>query len=161
MTTLAGEFKEPSRTIPPALIGGVVTVMTIYLIVNLAYLYVLPIEEIVDSGMVAADAGQRVFGPAGSRMVAALVVLSTFGAITVSMMRGPRVYYAMAREDQFLRARFAYGVPLSAFLAAAPAVLADIHLIPAFEIYRQQSNLPNFDYNNYKVSLMITKRFDF
>ncbi len=65
------------------------------------------------------------------------------------------------RQDQFLRARFAYGVPVSAFVASAPSALADIYLIPALEIYRQDSNLPNFDYNNFKVSLMITKRFEF
>lgn len=67
----------------------------------------------------------------------------------------------LAREDQYLRARLAYGVPISSFLDSLPPILANIHLIPSFELYRQQSNLPNFDYNNYKVSLMITKRFEF
>jgi hypothetical protein len=99
---------------------------------------------------------------------ALIVALFDRHFLQVQLSGGIRGYDAMdpfigllAREDQYLRARFAYGVPVAAFLASAPSILADIHLIPAFEIYRQQSNLPNFDFNNYKVSLMITKRFEF
>lgn len=103
LTFMAGEVRDPGRTLPRALLGGTLAVIVVYLIVNAAYLYVLPVEEMAASELVAADAARRIFGTAGASIVAALVVLSTFGALNGSMMTGPRIFFAMADDDLFFR----------------------------------------------------------
>ena len=69
------------------------------------------------------------------------------------------------RTDQYGRARVTYGLPLSYLIGAVggntPSYLEDINVLPAVEYFKQSSNLPNFDYDNIKVSLMLSKRFDF
>ncbi|HEX7052213.1 MAG TPA: amino acid permease [Longimicrobiales bacterium] len=101
LTFIAGEVRDPARTMPRALLGGTLAVVAVYLIVNAAYLYVLPIDAMAGSELVAADAATRIFGAAGASVVAALVMLSTFGALNGAMMTGPRIFYAMADDDLF------------------------------------------------------------
>jgi amino acid transporter len=98
VVALAGEVKHPERTLPRALVGGIVLVIVVYLATNGAYLYLLSVEEIASSPLVASDAATRVFGAWGSRIVAALVVLSTFGAVQAALMFNPRIFYAMASD---------------------------------------------------------------
>jgi basic amino acid/polyamine antiporter, APA family len=106
VTYMAGEVRDPARALPRALIGGSAAVVAIYLLVNAAYLYVLPLDEMAASRLVAADAAARIFGAAGASLVAALVMLSTFGALNGTMMSGPRVFFALADDGLFFR-RFA------------------------------------------------------
>jgi basic amino acid/polyamine antiporter, APA family len=106
VTYMAGEVRDPARTLPRALIGGSAAIVAIYLLVNAAYLYVLPLDEMAASRLVAADAAARVFGAAGASLVAALVMLSTFGALNGTVMSGPRVFFALAGDGLFFR-RFA------------------------------------------------------
>ena len=103
LTFMAGEVREPARTLPRALISGTVIVMAVYLLANLAYLRVLPFEALSQSKLVAADAATRVFGAAGASVVAALVMLSAFGALNGSTMTGPRILFAMADDGLFFR----------------------------------------------------------
>ncbi|NJO12702.1 MAG: amino acid permease [Gammaproteobacteria bacterium] len=98
---LCGEVRDPARALPRALILGVLAVIALYLIVNAAYAYVLSIDEMQASRLVAADAMMRVTGNIGAGLVAALVVLSTFGAVAALAMADPRVFYAMGREGLF------------------------------------------------------------
>ena len=100
---LSGEVRDPGRSLPRALTLGVLLVILLYLIINAAYLYVLPLESIISSKLVAADAMQRVAGSAGAGIVAALVVLCTFGAVMACAIADPRVFYAMAQDGQFFR----------------------------------------------------------
>lgn len=95
---LAGEVKDPGRTLPRALIGGILTVILVYLVLNGAFLYVLPVEEMAASSMVAADAAGSVLGSWGTRAVAAMAVVALFGSIQASMMLIPRFFFAMARD---------------------------------------------------------------
>jgi hypothetical protein len=80
---------------------------------------------------------------------------------------GPEAFVSpfQTRTDQYGRARVTYGLPLSYLIGAVggdtPTYLADINVLPAVEYFKQSSNLPNFDYDNIKVSLMLSKRFDF
>ncbi len=100
----AGEVKDPGRSMPRALIGGSLAVVAaVYLLVNAAYFWVLPVDEVAASELVAADAATRVFGQAGASAVAALVMLSTFGALNGALMGGPRVFYALAEDGLFFR----------------------------------------------------------
>ncbi len=103
LTFMAGEVREPSRTLPRALLGGTLIVMAVYFFANLAYARVLSFAAMEHSKLVAADTATAVFGAAGASVVAALVVLSTFGALNASTMTGPRILFAMADDGLFFR----------------------------------------------------------
>jgi amino acid transporter len=102
-TYVAGEVRDPERSLPRALVGGFLVVAVVYLLLNAAYLFVLPLADMASSEMVAADAASRVLGSAGGASVAALVLLSTFGALNGTMMSGPRVFFALANDGLFFR----------------------------------------------------------
>jgi amino acid transporter len=98
VSALAGEMRDPAKNIPRAFGGGIAVVVTAYLLTNLAYLYVLPIEEMASSSLVASDAATRVIGPSGGTFVAVLVAIATFGAVQAALMYNPRIFYAMSRD---------------------------------------------------------------
>ena len=103
LSFMAGEVKDPGRTLPRALIGGALAVMAIYVLANVAYLAVLPIEEMSRSRLVAADVAERLIGPRGVTFVATTVMLSTFGALAGALMTTPRIFFAMADDGMLLR----------------------------------------------------------
>lgn len=103
LTFMAGEVKNPERTMPRALLLGTGIVVVLYLIVNTAYLWVLTVPEMAASQLVASDAAQRIFGATGAAVISALVMLSTFGALNGSTMTGPRILYAMAEDRLFFK----------------------------------------------------------
>ena len=118
-----GEVRDPQRNLPRALIGGTLLVIAIYLLANLAYLAVLPIEEIRVSKLVAADVAQRVIGPAGVGFVAVTVMVSTFGSLNTVLLTSPRIFFAMAEDGLFFRSVAAvhprFGTPWVAILLTA------------------------------------------
>jgi APA family basic amino acid/polyamine antiporter len=95
---LAGEVKDPQRTVPLALALGVATVTLLYLAVSAVFLYLVPLESVTSGETFAAQAGATLFGAAGGRVLAALVALSVLGCLFAFMTMAPRVYYAMARD---------------------------------------------------------------
>lgn len=101
---LSGEVRDPARNLPRALLYGVALVTALYLLVNAAYLYVLPIDALKNSSLVAADAMARVAGHSAASLISALVMLSTFGAVAATAIADPRVFYSMAREGLFFQA---------------------------------------------------------
>lgn len=103
LTFIAGEVKDPGRTMPRAIIGGVLAVAAIYLSIVAAYLWVMTMEEMAASSLVASDVAQKIFGAVGASVVAAMVMISTFGALNGSTMTGPRILYAMAADGNFFR----------------------------------------------------------
>jgi len=100
----AGEVKDPQRILPRALIGGTLLVIAIYLLANVAYLAVMPIEEIRVSKLVAADVAQRLIGSGGVVFVSVTVMLSTFGTLNASLFTTPRIFFAMADDKLFFPA---------------------------------------------------------
>jgi APA family basic amino acid/polyamine antiporter len=100
---VAGEVRDPARTLPRALLLGTGLVVVIYLSANAAYLYVLPFPALRESPLVASDTVVRVVGAAGAGLVAAMVMVSTFGALNGTGLVNPRVFYAMARENLLFR----------------------------------------------------------
>lgn len=94
----AGETRDAARTIPRALVMGTLLVTALYVGVNVAYLRVLPLAAVAASTRVAADFANAVLGGSGLRVMAALVVLSTLGAMNGVILAGPRVYRAMADD---------------------------------------------------------------
>jgi len=103
VTYTAGETRDPVRTIPRALLIGTLTVTAIYVLLNAAYLYLLPIDRVIASPRVAADAARAVAGPRGASLISALVILSATGVLNGVILAGPRTYYAMAKEGLAFR----------------------------------------------------------
>lgn len=103
VTYVAGEVKEPQRLIPRALFIGTTIVIIVYVLTNLAYLYVLPIEVMAKSQLVAADVAEKFLSGYGGAFVSAAVMISTFGTANGSILATARVYYAMAKERLFFR----------------------------------------------------------
>src|SRR6185437_2858041 len=98
LTFVSGEVKDPRRNLPRALIIGTCAVIGIYLLANVAYLSVLPVEQVRTSPLVAADVAARIAGAAGVAFVSITVMLSTFGTLNGSILTSPRVFFAMADE---------------------------------------------------------------
>jgi amino acid transporter len=99
----AGEVKNPERNLPRAIVAGTSAIVAIYLLVNVAYLYVMPIEAAGKSPLVAADTMRAIFGPAGAVLVSMFIAVSTFGALNGSTLASPRVFFAMAADGLFFK----------------------------------------------------------
>jgi APA family basic amino acid/polyamine antiporter len=106
ITFAAGEVKNPDRTMPRALALGTVCVCGLYLLANVAYLLVLPLDAIqhAPSDRVATAMLQMIFPGWGSVLMAAAIMISTFGCMNALILAGPRVYYSMAQDGLFPRA---------------------------------------------------------
>ncbi|HYP08680.1 MAG TPA: amino acid permease [Bryobacteraceae bacterium] len=100
---VAAEVQNPQRNLPRALIGGVLLVIVIYLLTNLAYFYVLPAEAVAGSDRVAAEMMRRVYGQSGAAVVSVAAMISIFAALNGSLLSGSRVPYALAKDGLFFR----------------------------------------------------------
>src|SRR5690242_1637999 len=103
LSFVGGEVRDPERNLPRALILGTTAVIAIYLLVNAAYLYLIPIGEMARSPLVAADAAQRILGRLGVGLVSVVVMLATFSTLLGSMLTAPRIFFAMADDGLFFR----------------------------------------------------------
>jgi len=105
ITFTAGEVKNPQRNVPLALALGTFIVMGLYLCANLAYLVVLPLEQVqgAPSDRVAGAMLQAIFPVAGAGLMACAIMISAFGCINGMLMSGARAYFAMARDGLFFR----------------------------------------------------------
>lgn len=102
VTFLGGEIQNPQKNIFRSLVTGVFVCIIIYLLVNQAYLYVLPVDTMAASPLVASDAIAVALGKTSGAIVAALIVICTFGAINGNIMAISRVTYAMAKDGLFI-----------------------------------------------------------
>jgi len=103
LSYVAGEVRSPERTIPRALVLGILIVTACYTLLNAAYLYVMPLSAVAGSTRVAADAMERVLGPAGGKAITVVIIISALGALNGIALAGPRVYYAMAQDGLAFR----------------------------------------------------------
>ena len=121
------EVKDPGRDIPRAMLGGVLLVVGIYLLVNLALLYVLPISAISGQDFAAGVAAQAIFGRHGGTIFLTLTILSMLSAINAYHLMSTRVLFAISRDGLFTKRASAVnkgGTPTVAlFMSAAVAVL--------------------------------------
>ena len=100
IAALGGEIKNPGHTLPRALIGGTLTVIALYLLINAAYFYVLTPTEVAsvsESSSVAAEAASRFFGPGFVALMSAGLMISAYGTLHATLLTGPRVPFALAR----------------------------------------------------------------
>jgi APA family basic amino acid/polyamine antiporter len=101
-TYLAGEAIDPRRTVPRALVIGALIVALAYVTINLAYLFLLPVDEIAASSSVAADAVETIF-PFSGKIIAMMIAISVFGTAGIYTLSSPRLYYAMASDRVFFK----------------------------------------------------------
>lgn len=99
---LAGEVKNPGRTLPRALAWGVTIVTIVYVLTSFAFVYLVPLDQVTSGETFAAQAGEILFGRTGGLIFSLIVVISVLGSITVVVMSAPRVYFAMARDGLFI-----------------------------------------------------------
>lgn len=100
----AEEDKDPVRNLPRSMIGGVSLIIVIYLLVNAAILYVLPMPVLQQSKLAAADAITALFGPASGQWVTFFLMISILGIVNAQLLFNPRVLYSMSRDGLFIRA---------------------------------------------------------
>lgn len=98
LSFVGGEVKDPERNMPRALLIGTLAVIGIYLLVNVAYLYLIPIGQMAQSPLVAADAAQLVVGRVGVGLIAVVVMIATFSTLLGSILTSPRIFFAMADD---------------------------------------------------------------
>ncbi len=101
VSSMAGEIRDPQRNIPRSLWVGLLACVLLYVAVNQAYLYVLPIDQMADSPLVASDAMRVALGQTSEAIVAGMIVLCTFGAINGNVMATARITYAMGKDKVF------------------------------------------------------------
>jgi APA family basic amino acid/polyamine antiporter len=105
LSFMGGEVKNPGRTLPMALIMGTLGILLIYLFLNVAYIYLVPLTDMARSPLIAATAAERIplLGRYAGGAISAVVMLSCFSTLIGSMMTGPRIFFAMADRGLFFR----------------------------------------------------------
>jgi APA family basic amino acid/polyamine antiporter len=103
-TFVAGELKRPERTLPIGLIAGTAIVTLLYLLVNVAYIRAMSVEQIAASPRIAEAAATVLFGPMGGRVVSAMALVSIFGCLAVTILYCARIYLPMAQDGLFFSA---------------------------------------------------------
>jgi basic amino acid/polyamine antiporter, APA family len=105
LSFMGGEVKDPGKTLPMALIVGTLGILLIYLLLNVAYVYLVPLSEMARSPLIAATAAERIpiLGAAAGGVISAVVMVSCFSTLIGSMMTGPRIFFAMADRGLFFQ----------------------------------------------------------
>jgi APA family basic amino acid/polyamine antiporter len=141
---LAGEVKNPARTLPRALTYGVIVVTIVYVLTSFAFVYLVPLEQVTSGETFAAQAGEVLFGRAGGWIFSSIVVIAVLGSLSAVVMSAPRVYFAMARDGVFipsvavLHKRYetpARAIALQAVLASVLVVAGSFNEIVTYFIF--------------------------
>lgn len=131
ISKLTGEARDPSRTVPRALAIGVAAVALVYILTSAVFLYLVPLERVTSGEAFAAQVGEVLFGSAGGRVFASIVIVAVLGSLLALLMALPRVYYAMARDGVFFRTvaqlHPQFGTPTRAI--AIQALLASVLIV--------------------------------
>ena len=105
---LGGEVKNPKKNIPIALFVGVSIVIVVYMITNFTFLYIMPVDEIVniaktENSIIAVEVIRKFLGSEGAFLISVLIMVATFGTTNGSVLASPRIYFAMARDKVFFK----------------------------------------------------------
>lgn len=98
------ENTDPAKNLPKSMISGVLVIIAIYLLVNMAILYIMPIDMLANSKLAASDAIKLIFGEKSAMVVTFFLTLSIFGILNAQIMFSPRVIYSMSRDGLFFKA---------------------------------------------------------
>jgi basic amino acid/polyamine antiporter, APA family len=127
ITYIAPAVKDPQRTLPRAIMFGVIAIATVYLCINFAYARVLGMDGLANTPDFVAEVADRVFGPSGKIVIVAAMMVSAIGVCTAILITTPGIYVAMAREGLFFRVfgepNARTGAPVAALLLQASVAL--------------------------------------
>ena len=98
VTPIVGEMKNPGKDLPKAFAGGILIIMAIYLLVNVAYLWVLPANELAQYSSPASAVAEAIFGPFGGKFITVGILISVFGCANGYLLTGPRVLYTLGQQ---------------------------------------------------------------
>ncbi len=101
VSKIAGEVKDPARTLPRALVVGTLLVSAAYIFISGVFVYLVPLQRVTSDQGFVSQAGEVLFGAAGAKLLTAAVVICVLGSLAVLTMAAPRVYYAMAKDGLF------------------------------------------------------------
>ena len=119
---IAGEMKDPGKDLPKAIIGGLSLVMAVYVVINLAYLWVLPADQLASVSSPALAVAEHLFGPMGGKFITVGILISLFGALNGYLLTGPRIVYTLGEQKNLpaaLGKLSKNGVPANATFAMA------------------------------------------
>ena len=123
ITFIAGEVTEPQKNIPRSLVTGLIVCISLYFLVNLAFLYVLPLPRLAESKAVAADVASFAWGPAGGILISLMVIFSVIGTVNANVLATARVTYAMGGSHPWFgkagKAHPTYHTPANALIINA------------------------------------------
>jgi APA family basic amino acid/polyamine antiporter len=144
LSKLAGEVRNPTRTLPRALAYGVMIVTVVYILTSASFIYLVPLGQVTSGETFAAQAGEVLFGRVGALVFSLVVVVAVLGSLAAVVMSAPRVYYAMARDGLFLSSaaaihpRFetpARAIALQMVLASFLVTLGNFNQIVSYFIF--------------------------
>jgi len=141
---LAGEVRNPERTLPRALGFGVAGLTLVYVLTSLVFIYLVPMDQVTSGETFAAQAGEVLFGRAGGVVFSLGVVVAVLGCLAAVVMSAPRVYFAMARDGLFIRSvaslhpRYetpAIAIALQAVLASVLVLVGSFNEIMSYFVF--------------------------
>ncbi len=142
---IAGEMKNPGKDLPKAIVGGLSMVMAVYLVINLAYLWVAPASELAQASAPAAVVATKIFGPMGGKFITVGILISVFGGLNGYLLTGPRIPYTLACEGKLPASKMLAklnkgGVPsnstfLIAILACLYALTGQFNLLTDLTVF--------------------------
>ena len=144
VTRVAGEVRDPHRTLPRALTIGVAVVTLLYMLATLAFIYVVPIGLVAEGQAFPAQVGETILGRTGGAVVAVIVMVCALGSLGAIQMMAPRLYVAMAEDGLFpgaaavVHPRFgtpARAIAVQGVLAATLVVLGTFDTIVAYFVF--------------------------
>ncbi len=181
VSKVAGEVRNPSRTMPRAFVYGILIVALVYILTSAAFVYLIPMEQVINGQAFAAQVGEVLFGRTGAQFFAAFVIVAVLGSLAALIMSAPRVYFAMARDGLFFPAAAAihprFNTP--ARCIALQAVLASLLVLTGtfeeiisyfffvvlvfialtvfgiFVLRRRQSSVPEYSTPGYPVTPIV------
>jgi APA family basic amino acid/polyamine antiporter len=147
VTFTGGEIRDPGKTLPRALLLGCGSVVALYLMANVAYVLTLPLAEIqnAENGRVGTATMEALLPGLGARLMAAGIMVSTFGCVNALVLSGGRVLYAMARDGLFFRlagVNNAHHVP--AFALVAQGIWAALLVLPLTVKFHAETDVPSY-----------------
>jgi APA family basic amino acid/polyamine antiporter len=181
LSKLAGEVKNPSRTMPRAFVYGLLIVMMVYILTSAAFVYLVPMEQVTNGQAFAAQIGEVLFGRTGAQIFSLFVIVAVLGSLAPIIMSAPRVYFAMARDGLFfpaaavLHPRFktpARCIALQAVLASilvlsgsfeeiisyfffVVLVFIGLMVIGIFVLRRRQSTVPEYSTPGFPITPIV------
>ena len=144
VSKIAGEVRDPGRTVPRALLLGLLAVTVVYVVVSAVFLYLVPLDKVTSDQTFVAQAGEVLFGPTGGVIFAAIVIICLVGSLSALIISAPRVYYAMASDGLFLKAvarthpRFgtpANAIMIQGLIAAVLVLLGNFEQIISYALF--------------------------